>query len=67
MKIKRIYIKNFRSIKELEILPNDLNAIIGPNGSGKTNILKAIDLVIGEGWTTKAKVARELFYDCSEG
>jgi predicted ATP-dependent endonuclease of OLD family len=25
--------------------------------------LKAIDLVLGEGWTTKAKVARELFND----
>jgi len=59
--ISRIYIKNFRSIKELTLNPNNLAALIGPNSCGKTNILKAIDLVLGEGWTTKAKVARELF------
>lgn len=61
--IKEIYIENFRSIQELTIQPNNLTALIGPNSTGKTNILKAIDLVLGEGWTTKAKVARELFND----
>ena len=63
MQIKQIEINNFRSIKELIISPDSLCALIGPNSTGKTNVLKAIDLVIGEGWTTKAKVARELFYD----
>jgi len=63
MKIKYISIKNFRSIKELRIDARDLCALIGPNSSGKSNVLKAIDLVLGEGWTTKAKVARELFND----
>lgn len=66
MFIDSIYIKNFRSIKELEIFPSNLCALIGPNSVGKTNILKALDLVIGEGWTTKAKVARELFCDSSK-
>lgn len=61
--ISRIYIKNFRSIKELEIFPKNLSTLLGPNSTGKTNVLKAIDLVLGEGWTTKAKVARELFND----
>lgn len=63
--IKRIQIKNFRSIKDLTIKPRHLCALIGPNSAGKTNVLKAIDLVLGESWTTKAKVARELFYDTS--
>lgn len=63
MFISKISIKNFRSIKDLEIEPNNLCALVGANSSGKTNILKAIDLVLGEGWTTKAKVARELFND----
>lgn len=64
--IKRIHIKNFRSIIEIEIEPRNLCAIIGPNSVGKTNILKALDLILGEGWTTKAKVAKELFYDVSK-
>lgn len=61
--IKSVHIKNFRSIKEIYIVPNSLCAILGANSAGKTNILKAIDLVLGEGWATKAKVAKELFYD----
>ncbi len=56
--ISTINISNFRSIKELYVEPKNLSALIGPNSAGKTNVLKAIDLVLGEGWTTKAKVAR---------
>lgn len=66
MKISQLEIKNFRSIKHLVMKPRSLCALVGPNSVGKTNILKAIDLVLGEGWTTKAKVARELFYDPKE-
>ncbi|RKS42527.1 putative ATP-dependent endonuclease of OLD family [Gillisia mitskevichiae] len=64
--IKSILIENFRSIQSLFIKPRNLTAILGPNSTGKTNVLKAIDLVLGEGWTTKAKVARELFNDPNE-
>jgi len=66
MRISQIEIYNFRSIKELVINPVNLCALVGPNSTGKTNILRAIDLVLGEGWTTKAKVARELFNDTSK-
>lgn len=66
MRINQIEINNFRSIKELVITSGNLCALIGPNSSGKTNILRAIDLVLGEGWTTKAKVARELFHDTTK-
>ncbi len=61
MYIKNLTILNFRSIKDVSIDFERLVALIGPNSAGKTNILRAIDLIIGEGWTTKAKVARELF------
>lgn len=63
MFISKLEIKNFKSIKTLSLEPSQLCAIIGPNSTGKTNVLKAIDLVLGEGWTTKAKVAKELFHD----
>lgn len=46
--------------------PKNLCVLIGANSAGKSNILKAIDLVLGEGWATKAKVAKELFYDLSQ-
>lgn len=43
MKIGRISIKNFRSISQLDLnLQPDINAFVGGNESGKSNILKAI-------------------------
>ena len=46
MIIERIAIKNFRNITEADIGPvsSGLNLFLGPNGSGKTNILEAIGL-----------------------
>ncbi|SDB30336.1 Predicted ATP-dependent endonuclease of the OLD family, contains P-loop ATPase and TOPRIM domains [Flavobacteriaceae bacterium MAR_2010_188] len=64
--IKSVHIENYRSIKDLYIEPENLCAIIGSNSVGKTNVLKAIDLVLGEGWATKAKVVKELFNDTNE-
>lgn len=65
MKIKKIIIQNFRSIQYLEIYPSSLYGIIGPNSAGKSNILRAIDLVLWDSWMTKNKVEKELFYDTS--
>jgi AAA15 family ATPase/GTPase len=42
--IKRITIKNFKSIDELKLELGQFNVLIGENGSGKTNILEAIAL-----------------------
>jgi len=47
MYVSKIKIKGFRNFKEKEILFNDgINVIIGHNNSGKSNVLKAISLVI---------------------
>lgn len=47
MYISKIKIKGFRNFKEKEILFNDgINVIIGHNNAGKSNVLKAISLVI---------------------
>lgn len=46
MKIVRISIKNFRSVKKLDYHPDDINLIIGGNNSGKTTIFKALDFCL---------------------
>lgn len=48
MKIKTLKIKNWRSIKELEISAQDLMIIIGQNNHGKSNLLSSILFFFGE-------------------
>ncbi len=48
--INRISIRNFRSIKSLEFEPNNLCALVGQNNVGKSNILEAVNLLLGEYW-----------------
>lgn len=43
MKIKKIAIKNFRSIKEAEISPTGFNVFVGQNNHGKTNLFEALE------------------------
>ena len=42
MSINNIEVKNYKSIKYINLELNTLNCIIGENGSGKSNILKAL-------------------------
>ena len=42
--IKRIQIKNFRSIESADISADRLNVIVGLNDNGKSNVLRALDL-----------------------
>jgi len=47
MKIEKIEITNFRSIREkllIEASNSNFKIFIGPNNSGKSNILRAINL-----------------------
>jgi len=48
MKIKRLKISNWRSIKSLEIDGQDLMVIIGQNNHGKSNLLSAVLFFFGE-------------------
>ncbi len=58
MKIKKIYIKNFRSIKELSLTfpEKGLLVLVGSNNAGKSNILRAIDALLGDSWFTTDKL-----------
>lgn len=43
MRITKITIKNFRSIKSAEFEPNKFNVLAGQNNHGKTNLFEAIE------------------------
>lgn len=46
MKIKKLHIKNFKSIADLEIIePNPFSVFVGPNGAGKSNIFEALEFL----------------------
>ena len=54
MKLQNIYIEGFRSINNpLSINLKNINAIIGPNNVGKSNILLALYKVLGKNWVTR--------------
>jgi len=64
MKIKHIYIKNFKSIYELEIGCNDLSIFVGKNSVGKSNMLLALDLFFN---TSDRVLADDMFCTFGEG
>lgn len=61
MALERLVIENFRSIERLDLLLGSMSALIGPNNAGKSNILKALDLVLGETWPGKPLPERDYY------
>ncbi len=48
MIITKIYIRNFRNIKEAELsFDKDLNIFVGKNAQGKTNLMEALSVCLG--------------------
>jgi predicted ATPase len=45
MKILQLDIEGFRSFKKVSWKPGDLNVVIGPNGTGKSNLLRFLELM----------------------
>lgn len=43
--IKSLHIQNYRSIRDMSLELEALNIVFGPNGTGKSNIYKAIHLM----------------------
>jgi predicted ATP-dependent endonuclease of OLD family len=69
MKLVRLRVRNFRCFcgeDWWEWIPNgDLNLLIGPNGSGKTAVLDAIDFVLNwEGRTNRSLITEYDFPYC---
>jgi putative ATP-dependent endonuclease of the OLD family len=62
MRISRIQIENFRSIKSLDIELPQICAFVGPNNAGKSNILLAIQRVLGRDWVSVSSFEEEDIY-----
>lgn len=62
MKIQEITLRNFKSFGEApeSICFSDLTSLVGANSSGKSNILKALDLFFDY---SKSKVVKDLFHN----
>ena len=45
MKLKKIEIKNFKSLKDCSVDFRDFNVVVGPNASGKTNFVELFKLL----------------------
>jgi predicted ATPase len=43
--IQQISVEGFRSLKSIEWKPGKLNVVIGPNASGKSNLLRALETI----------------------
>jgi len=48
--ISRLAIRNFRSLKDIELQPGRLTVLIGSNGSGKSNVIDALRFVDAFAW-----------------
>jgi len=59
MRLMRIRVRRFRSIEDVEIIfPENVPVVLfGPNNVGKSNVLKALDMFLGERWTPNAEFA----------
>jgi putative ATP-dependent endonuclease of the OLD family len=63
MRLTRIRIENYRSIKSLDFQPGMLCALVGENNAGKSNILRALNLILGESWPSERMFSEEDFYN----
>jgi putative ATP-dependent endonuclease of OLD family len=54
---------NYRSLKHIQIrLSNGKNVIVGKNNCGKSNIIKAIEVLVGEKFPTYQNITNNDFY-----
>jgi len=66
MKIDKLTIRNYKSIKDLELSPR-INVLIGANNVGKSNILYAMEWLLGPTYPMANRLDRWDFYNGDEG
>lgn len=58
MYITKIKVKNFRSLVDIEIEPKNYTAIVGSNDSGKSNLLRALNLF----FNNQTDIGQDLYF-----
>jgi putative ATP-dependent endonuclease of the OLD family len=51
--ISKVVIENFRSVKSASFTTGSLCTLIGENNSGKSTLMRALNLVLGESWPSE--------------
>lgn len=76
MRIKYLSVQNYRSIKEIKDIPfNNIQALVGENNSGKSNVLSAIECFLTSGAGARVEdfndesrsIIIKITFDCLEG
>lgn len=62
MILKSFHIQNFRSVRDESLFCDDLTALVGPNGCGKSSFLKALEMF----YAPSPKVERDDFYSSDQ-
>jgi predicted ATPase len=64
MRIVRLEIHNYKSLRDIMIEPGPLSVFVGPNGAGKTNLVDALDF-LGDmyRWGLEAAVGKKGGYE----
>lgn len=48
--LTRLKVRNFRALEDVDVPLGRITAFVGPNGTGKTSLLRALEIVLGETW-----------------
>ena len=62
MQIRRVKITRFRGLKQLQFCPGPSTVVLGPNNSGKSTVLEALDLLLHPGFGRPRPLPDELDY-----
>jgi energy-coupling factor transporter ATP-binding protein EcfA2 len=60
MKLKWVYIKNYRSCQDVPIEIGSMQALVGANNAGKSSIIRALDFLFNP---STSKVDKETFWN----
>jgi len=63
MRIEKVHIENYRSLKDFTLEPGPFCVLIGENNAGKSNILRALNIVLGDTWPSERSFSEEDFYN----